>query len=65
MREVVAVDLVVEGDDLVARLDVLRLERVDNAANRAHDDLAGLLEARLEGVQLLLELDSHPKRPVT
>ena len=64
-REVARVDLVVERDHLVAELDVLRAERVDDAADRPQDDLARLLEARLEGVQLGLELDSHPNRPVT
>jgi len=59
------VGLVVEADDHVAELDVLRAQRVDDAANRPEDDLAGLLESRFEGVQLGLELDSHPNRPVT
>ena len=64
-REIALVDLVVERDDLVAELDVLRAKRVDRAADRPQHDLAGLLEARLEGVQLCLKLDSHPNRPVT
>jgi len=64
---VAVVDLVVEGDDLVAELDVLRLERVDRAGDRAEDDLALLLEVGLERLEALLVLDpSHyPKRPVT
>ena len=62
---VAVVDLVVEGDHLVAELDVLRPQRVDHAANRTEDDLARLLEPCLEGVQLSLELDSHPNLPVT
>ena len=64
-REVALVDLVVERDHLVAELDVLRPQGVDGAADRPEDDLAGLLEARLERVQLGLQLDSHPNRPVT
>ena len=64
-RVVAVVDLVVEGDDLVAQLDVLRTERVHDAADRAQDDLSGLLESCLEGVELALELDSHPNLPVT
>ena len=57
MPVVARVDLVVERDHLVAQLDVLRLERVDRAADRAEDDVALLLEARLEGVEARLELD--------
>ncbi len=64
-REIAIVDLVVERDHLVAQLDVLRAKRVDDAADRPEDDLAGLLEARFERVQLRLQLDSHPNRPVT
>ena len=64
-REVALVDLVVERDDLVAQLDVLRAERVDDTADRPDDDLAGFLEARLERVELGLQLDPHPNRPVT
>ena len=64
-RHVPVVDLVVERDDLVAELDVLGAERVDGATNGAEDDLTRLLEARLEAVEVRLELGSHPKRPVT
>ena len=64
-RLVSTVDLVVEGDDLVAELDVLRAERVGDAADRPDDDLTGFLEAGLEGVELPLQLDPHPNRPVT
>ena len=66
-RVVAAVDLVVEGDHLVAELDVLRLERVDGGPNRAEHDRALLLEAGLERLEALLVLDArhHPKRPVT
>ena len=61
------VDLVVEGDDLVAQLDVLRLEGVECASQSAEHDRSHLLDARLERVQALLVLDPgvHPKRPVT
>ena len=64
-RVVAIVDLVVESDDLVAELDILRAQGVDDATDGAEDDLAGFLEPRLEGVQLSLELDSHPNLPVT
>jgi hypothetical protein len=64
-RVIPIVDLVVEGNDLVAELDVLRAQRVDDAAYRTEDDLAGLLESCFEGIQLGLEPDSHPNRPVT
>ena len=53
------VDLVVEGDDLVAELDVLRLEGVDGPSDRAEDDLALLLEIGLEGVEARLELGAR------
>jgi hypothetical protein len=64
-RQVVRVDLVVEGDDLVAELDVLCSERIDGAADAAEHDHSHLLELRFERVQLGLKLDSHPNRPVT
>ena len=50
---VAVVDLVVERDDLVAELDVLRA-RARRRAPRigAEDELALLLEARLERVEL-------------
>ena len=64
-REVALVYLVVERDHLVAQLDVLRPQGVDRAADRRGHDLAGLLEARLEGVELRLQLDPHPNLPVT
>jgi hypothetical protein len=54
---VARVDLVVEADHLVAELDVPPLERVHRAPHRAEDDLALLLQARLEGVEPGLELD--------
>ena len=57
-RVVAAVDLVVVGDDLVAQLDVLRLERVDGAAHGAEHHGALLLEARLERFEALLVLDA-------
>ena len=68
MPVVAVVDLVVERDHLVAELDVLRLERVDRAGHRAEDDLALLLEIRLERLEALLVLDArhvYPNRPVT
>ena len=65
IAEVALVDLVVEGDHLVGELDVLDCERVQAAAERAEDELAFLLERRLELVELLLQGDPHPNRPVT
>jgi hypothetical protein len=62
---VALVDLVVERDHLVAELDVLRSQRVHDPADRPQDDLPGLLESGLEGIELALELDSHPNLPVT
>ena len=59
------VDLVVERDHLVAQLDVLRAQGVDGAANRPGGDVAELLEARLQGVEVGLQLGSHPNLPVT
>ncbi len=53
------VDLVVEGDHLVAELDVLGRERVDRSANGAQAEGALLLEAGLEDVEALLVLDPH------
>ena len=63
--EVAAVDLVVERDHLVGELLVLLLERVQRAAQRPADELALLLERRLELVELFLKPDSQPNRPVT
>src|SRR5688572_7171261 len=63
--EVGSVDLVVEGDDLVGQLDIGLRERVQAAAERAKDERALLLQRRLELVEVLLERDPHPKRPVT
>src|SRR5262249_16827813 len=46
-------------------LDVVRLERVQRAAQRPQDQRPLLLERGLELRQLLLEGDSQPNRPVT
>ena len=65
---VAGVDLVVERDDLVAELGVLRGENVDGAAQRPQDERALLLQGRLERVEAGLELDARhrqPNRPVT
>jgi len=64
-REVAPVDVVVERDHLVGELDVLALERVHRAAERAEDERALLLHGRLEARELLLEGEPHPNRPVT
>ena len=47
-REVAAVDLVVEADHLVGELVVAARERVQRRAERAQDEVALLLERRLE-----------------
>ena len=65
---IAGVDLVVERDDLVAELGVLRGENVDGAAQRPQDERALLLQGRLERVEAGLELDARhrqPNRPVT
>jgi hypothetical protein len=62
------VDLVVEGNHLVAELGVLRPENVDGAAQRPQDERALLLQGGLEGVEAGLKLDAghrQPNRPVT
>ena len=59
------VDLVVEGDHLVTQVCVLGFESVESAAQRAEDDLALLLEARLQALQALPLLEPHPNLPVT
>ncbi len=66
-RVVAPIDLVVEGDDLVAELDVLRLECVDRAPHGPEHERALLLEGCLEHVEGVLELDAchQPNRPVT
>ena len=66
-REVARVDLVVERDHLVGELDVLvRRARSSAPRERAEDEVALLLERRLELVEIFLERDAHqPNRPVT
>ena len=57
--DVVAVDVVVEGDHVVRELDVALAEGVQGATQHAQDELALFLEARFELVELCLEADSH------
>ena len=64
-REVGLVDLVVERDDLVGELDVLPLERVEGAPQRAQDEVALPLEGGLDLPELLLEDGPQPNLPVT
>ena len=64
-REVLAVDLVIEGDDLLGQLDVLAPERAHGSAQRANDESGLALERLLELGKLLLKGDPHPNRPVT
>ena len=59
-REVGVVDLVVEGDHLVGQLEVLLDERLRRRLHRSHDELALLLERRLEVGELLVEGDPEP-----
>ena len=62
---VALVDLVVEPDHLVGELDVVLGERVQRCPERPQDELALLLDRGGELVELLVEGDSHPNRPVT
>ena len=64
-REVAAVDLVVEADHLVGEFVVAARERVERRAQRSQDEVALRLERGLELLELVLDGDSHPKRPVT
>ena len=59
------VDLVVEGDHLVRELRVVRSQRVERSTQRPQDEVALLLDGRFQLVELFLQLDSHPNRPVT
>ena len=63
--EVLRVDVVVERDHLVGELDVLRADGLDGPAQRAQHELALDVQQPLELVQLLLEGDPQPNRPVT
>ena len=45
---IAGIDLVVEGDDLVTELGILRGENVDGAPQRPQDERALLLQGRLE-----------------
>ena len=63
--DVAPVDRVVEADDLLGELSVLRLEGAHRAAQGADDQLALVGEALLELLELLVEGGSHPNRPVT
>ena len=64
-REVAAVDLVVEADHLVGELVVAARERVERRAQRAQDEVALLLERRLELRELLVEEMPSSEPPVT
>src|SRR5262249_43850383 len=64
-REVAAVDLVVEADHLVGQLVVAAGQCVQGRAERAQDEIPFFLQRGLELVELLVEEDSHPNRPVT
>jgi hypothetical protein len=56
---IAAVDLVVEGDYLVAELRILADERVDGSADRPEDILALFLQVRLELLEILFECYAH------
>jgi hypothetical protein len=64
-RDVALVDVVVERDDLVGELVVALLQRAERPAKRPQDEVALLVQRRLEQVEIFLEGRSHPKRPVT
>ena len=64
-RGVAAVDLVVEGDDLVGELRVRLAQRVERPAQRTQDELPLLEQVRVDRVEIFLEGDSHPNLPVT
>ena len=64
-RQVARIHLVVEADHLVRELRIAPPKRVDRPAKRSQDELSLLEQPRLEGVEILLERDPHPKRPVT
>jgi hypothetical protein len=55
----------VERDDLVGELEVAAGERVERAPQRAQDERRLLVHRRLEPLELLLEREPHPNRPVT
>ena len=62
------IDLVVEGDDLVAQLCILALDDTDRPSQSTQDDRALLLERCFERVEALLKFDAghgYPNRPVT
>jgi hypothetical protein len=65
--EVAAIDRVVERDHLVGELGVRAPQRVQRAAQRAQHEAPFLQQARLQGVEVLLEADAthQPNRPVT
>ena len=63
--EIDLIDFVVEPDHLVCELDVGLQEGVQAAAQRPQHEGAFLLERGLELIELFLERDPHPNRPVT
>ena len=63
MREVAAVDLVVEGDHLVGELDVVAGERVQRPAQRAQTSSPSSWRAASSSFELLLERRSSSEAP--
>ena len=57
--EVLRVDVVVEGDHLVGKLEVLRDDHFNRAAERAEDELAFHPKRGLQLVELFLKGDPH------
>ncbi len=57
--EVLRVDVVVEGDHLVGKLEVLRDDHFDRAAERTEDELAFHAKRGLQLVELFLKRDPH------
>jgi hypothetical protein len=71
-RDVLRVDVVVEGDHLVRQLEVARADGLDRAAQRAQDEVSLRVQGELQRVELLLEAEprhvpgvAHPNLPVT
>ena len=59
-----AVDLVVERDHLVRKLDVLLAESADRAVQGRQDPLTLLLELRLEPVECLVHRHARHRTPL-
>jgi hypothetical protein len=63
--DVAVVHLIIEADHLVGELVVAAGKRVQRRAQRPQHEIALGLQRVLELLELVLEGDSHPNRPVT